>query len=63
MKLILIFMSITKKKFKSIKMDVNTYYSELMFILLDVYSLAVEIDEKKNTLRETIFLRKKDKKY
>ena len=28
-------------------MDVNTYYSELMFILLDVYSLAVEIDEKK----------------
>ena len=44
-------------------MDVNTYYSELMFILLDVYSLAVEIDEKKNTLRETIFLRKKDKKY
>ena len=30
-------------------MDVNTYYSELMFILLDVYSLAVEIDEKKKT--------------
>ena len=57
-------MSITKKKFKSIKMDANTYYLKLMFILLDVYSLAVEIDaKKKNTLRETLFLRKKDKKY
>ena len=40
-------MGITKKRFKSIKMDADTYYSKLMFILLDVYSLAVEIDEKK----------------
>ena len=53
-------MSITKKKFKSIKMDVNTYYSELMFILLDVYSLAVEIDEKKkHAERDHIFEEKR----
>ena len=32
--LILIFMSITKKKYKSIKIDANTYYLELMFIII-----------------------------
>ena len=41
-------------------MDVNTYYSELMFILLDVYSLAVEIDEKKkHAERDHIFEEKR----
>ena len=33
---ILIFMSIIKKKHELIKMDVITYYSELMFILLKI---------------------------
>ena len=45
------FMSITKKKYKLIKIDTNTYY-ELMFIL------DVEID-KKNTLAETMFFEDK----
>ena len=54
------FMSITKKKYKLIKIDTNTYY-ELMFILL-MFILDVEID-KKNMLAETMFLRIKDKKH
>ena len=32
------FMSITKKK-KLTKIDANTYYSELMFILLNLFQL------------------------
>ena len=35
-KLIYIFMSITKKKYKLAKMDTNTYL-ELMFILLNIF--------------------------
>ena len=36
MKLILIFIGIKKKKYKLIKISVNIYYLELMFILLNV---------------------------
>ena len=32
-----IFVSITKKKYKSTKIGVNTYYLELMFILLNIF--------------------------
>ena len=31
------FVSITKKNYKLIKMGVNTYYLELMFILLNIF--------------------------
>ena len=34
--LILIFMSITEKKYKLIKMKVNTYYLKFIFILLNI---------------------------
>ena len=37
MKLILIFMSITKKKQKLTKISANTYYLELMTILLNIF--------------------------
>ena len=37
MKLILIFMNIMKKKYKLIKMGVNKYYLELIFILVSVF--------------------------
>ena len=37
-KLILIFMSITKEKYKLIEMETNTYYLELMFNLLISFS-------------------------
>ena len=37
MKLILVFMNIMKKKYKLIKMDVNIYYLELIFILVSVF--------------------------
>ena len=37
MKLIFIFMNIINKKYKLIKMDVNTYYLELVFILIKFY--------------------------
>ena len=37
MKLILIFINITKKKYKLIKMGVNIYYLELMFIFVNFY--------------------------
>ena len=37
MKLIFIFMNIMKNKYKLIKMDVNIYYLELMFILMNFY--------------------------
>ena len=36
-KLVLIFVSITKKKYKLTKMGVNTYYLELMFNLLNIF--------------------------
>ena len=37
MKLILVFMNIMKKKYKLIKMGVNIYYLNLIFILVSVY--------------------------
>ena len=37
MKLIFIFMNIMKKKYKLIKMGVNIYYLELIFILVSVF--------------------------
>ena len=37
-KLILIFVGITKKKYKLTKMGVNTYYLELIIILLNIFS-------------------------
>ena len=37
MKLILIFMSITKKKYKLTKIGANTYFLELMFVLLNIF--------------------------
>ena len=37
-KLILIFVRITKKKYKLTKMGVNTYYLELIIILLNIFS-------------------------
>ena len=36
-KLILIFVRITKKKYKLTKMGVNTYYLELIIILLNIF--------------------------
>ena len=36
MKLVVIFMSITEKKYKLMKMGVNIYYLEFMFILLNI---------------------------
>ena len=38
MKLILIFMSITKKRYKLTKMSMNACYLELIFILLNIFS-------------------------
>ena len=60
MKLIFIFLKITKKKYKPTKMAMNTYYLELMFILLNTF-LAVEIDEKRHTDRGLIFEEKRQK--
>ena len=37
LKLILIFMKITKKKYKLTKMVTNTYYLELIFILINIF--------------------------
>ena len=59
-KLIYIFMSITKKKYKLAKMDTNTYL-ELMFILLNIFQLQKLM--KKNMLEETLFMGTKDKKH
>ena len=46
------FMSITKKKYKLIKMDKNTYY-ELMFILLNIFQMQKLT--KKHAGRDLIF--------
>ena len=37
MKLVLIFMSITVKKYKLMKMEGNTYYLEMIFILRNIF--------------------------
>ena len=60
-KLILIVMSITKKKYKLIKMEANAYYLELMFILLNIFQPQKLM--RKNMLKEILFLRRKDKNH
>ena len=50
-----------EKKYKLIKMGVNIYYLELIFILVSVFQQQKLM--KKDILTETLFLRKKDKKY
>ena len=53
-------MSIITKKYELIKMDVHTYYLELMFILLNIFQQQKLI--KKVILTETLFLKKKRQK-
>ena len=60
-KLILIFINIMKKKYNLIKMVVNIYYLELMFISINFYQQQKLM--KKDTLTEILFLKKKDKKH
>ena len=50
-----------EKKYKLIKMGVNIYYLELIFILVSVFQQQKLM--KKDILIETLFLRKKDKKH
>ena len=54
-------MNIMKKIYKLIKMGVNKYYLELMFILINFYQQQKFM--KKDILAEILFLRKKDKKH
>ena len=61
MNLIVIFMSITKKKYKLMEMDAYIDYSELMFIFLKIFYMQKLM--KKNMLAETLFLKRKDKKH
>ena len=57
---ILIFVRITKKKYKLTKMGVNIYYLELIIILLNIFQPQKLM--KKIILKETLFLWCKDKK-
>ena len=50
-----------EKKYKLIKMGVNIYYLELIFILVSVFQQQKLM--KKDILIETLFLKKKDKKH
>ena len=50
-----------EKKYKLIKMGVNIYYLELIFILVNVFQQQKLM--KKDILTETLFLKKKDKKH
>ena len=50
-----------KEKIQTDKMSVSTYYLELMFILLNIFQQQKLM--KKVILSETLFLKKKDKKY
>ena len=50
-----------EKKYKLIKMGVNIFYLELMFILINFYQQQKFM--KKDILAEILFLRKKDKKH
>ena len=54
-------MNIMKKIYKLIKMSVNKYYLELMFVLINFYQQQKFM--KKDILAEILFLRKKDKKH
>ena len=60
MNLILIFMSITKKKYKLMEMDANIDYSELMFIFLKIFYLQ-KFMKKKHAGRNLIFEEKRKK--
>ena len=50
-----------EKKYKLMKMGVNIYYLELIFILVSVFQQQKLM--KKDILTEILFLRKKDKKH
>ena len=50
-----------EKKYKLIKMGVNIYHLELIFILVSVFQQQKLM--KKDILTETLFLKKKDKKH
>ena len=50
-------MSITRKKYKLTKVGANTYYLELLFILLNIFQPQKLM--KKVKLTETLFLSKK----
>ena len=50
-----------KKKYKFIKLGVNIFYLELMFIFINFYQQYKLM--KKDILTEILFLRKKDKKH
>ena len=58
MKLIFIFMGITEKKYKLMKMGINLYYVKLMFFFTK-YLLALEINEKGHTDKGFIFEEKR----
>ena len=58
--MILIFVSITEKKYKLMKMIASTYYLELISILLNIF-LAIEVDEKDHTDRDLISEEKRQK--
>ena len=61
MKLIFIFMGITEKKYKLMKMGINLYYVKLMFFLLNICQLQKLM--KKVILTKALYLRRKDKKH
>ena len=49
-----------RKKYKLMKMELNTYYLELIFILLNIFQLQKLM--KKVILTETLLLKEKEKK-
>ena len=55
------FMSITEKNYKLMKMGINIYYLELMFILSNISQPKKLM--KKVMLTETLFLSRKEKKH
>ena len=59
MTLILIFMSITKKKYKLTKIGANTYFLELMFVLLNIFQLQ-KLMNKKHVDKDLIFEEKRE---
>ena len=54
MNLIVVFMSITKKKYKLMEMDAHIDYSELMFIFLKIFYMQ-------KLMKKTCFWREKTK--
>ena len=51
-------MSITKKKYKLTEVGINTYYLELIFILLNIFQLQ-NLMKKKHASRNLIFEEKR----